>query len=287
MKDNRFKLTAVLALALLAAGVALGAAAGRFQATKPAGAGGANDVGNNLGIDCDLLLTNVIGRWQQTDGLTADIQWQVNLVGHPLKGVGQYTQTGRGTLQRHGILLKGGDPAAPMILQQAVLASQPILWTQWQSTIEQAASMVRLDQITMAHPEMPRAGIAHLIWRLQHAYQFDQAERIVEGKRQFLLLHGSRRGARPEPDSLVWFLGEDADRVSLLLDAASGFPHHIEWQSVESSRPKTLVTIKLVNVRAGVSTNEQLLAPKTFVTDAQDQTQVYLQAISAKAGGPN
>ena len=287
MKDNRFKLTAVLALALLAAGVALGAAAGRFRTTSQNGAGGAIDVGNQLGIDCDLLLTNVIRRWQQTDGLTADIQWQINLVGHPLQGIGQYTQTGRGTLQRHGILLKGGNPAQPMVLQQAVLASQPILWTQWQSSIEQSASMVRLDEVAMARPELPRAGIAHLIWRLQHAYQFDQAQRIVEGNRQFLLIHGRRRGERPEPDSLVWFLGNDADRVSLLLDAASGFPHRIEWQSIEHGELKPLVTIKLVNVQAGVASNEQLLAPKTFVPDAKDQTQAYLQAIDAEAGGAN
>ncbi|QDU74704.1 hypothetical protein Pan97_17170 [Bremerella volcania] len=287
MKDNRFKLTGLIAVALLAVGVGLGYAAQRFHDSNASGigAGGSAPPENRLGLDIDLLLMNVVTRWQQADALTADVNWQVHLFEHTLQGIGEYTQSGRGPLQRHGVILKSTDPAAPMFFQQAVLASEPVVWTQWKTSLDESASMVRLDDLAHAHPQMPRAGIAHLIWRLQQSYAFTSIEPVMQGERQLLLVRGTKRRDAENDEGLLPFLDQQANGASLLLDAASGFPHRIQWESVESNRRTPLVTVDLIRVRAGVSPNSQLLSPTTIVPDATDQTEAYQMAVTSGAGG--
>ncbi|MEW4562390.1 hypothetical protein AB1K70_07685 [Bremerella sp. JC770] len=287
MKDNRFKLTGLIAVALLAIGVGLGYASQRFQDSSASryGAGESTTPAARLGLDVDLLLSNVVTRWQQVDGLTADVNWQVHLFQHTLEGIGEYTQTGRGPLQRHGVILKSTDPAAPMFFQQAVLASQSVVWTQWKSSVEESASTVRIEDLAHAHPEMPRAGIAHLIWRMQRSYEFTSIEQVVQGKRQLLLVRGTKRTDSENSVAMLPFMDEKANGASLLLDAASGFPHRIQWESVESTHRRPLVTVDLIRVREGVSPNRQLLSPTTIVPDATDQTQAYQMAVRSGAGG--
>lgn len=287
MKDNRFKLTALIAVALLAVGVGLGYASQRFHGSNASeiGAGGSATSNGPLGLDIDLLLNNVVTRWQQVDGLTADVSWQVHLFNHTLQGTGEYTQSGRGPAQRHGIILQGTDPAAPVFFQQAMLASESVVWTQWKSSVEESASMVRLDDLAHAHPQMPRAGIAHLIWRMQQSYTFTSIEQVVQGQRQLLLVRGTKKGDASNEAALLPFLNEQANGASLLLDAASGFPHRIQWESVEPTQRKPLVTVDLIRVRGGVSHNSDLLSPKTIVPDATDQTEAYQMAVMSGAGG--
>jgi len=287
MKDNRFKLTALITVALLAVGVGLGYASQRFHDSNASriGAGGAPNSGNRLGMDIDLLLGNVIARWQQVDALTADVNWQVHLFEHTLQGIGEYTQTGRGTAQRHGVILQAADPAAPMFFQQAILATESVVWTQWKTSVEESASMVRLDDLAGAHPKMPRAGIAHLIWRMRQSYQFTSIEQVVRGDRQLLLVRGTRKTDANQAQAVLPFFNEKAEGVSLLLDAASGFPHRIQWESIDASRRKPLVTVDLIRVRGGVSSNTELLSPRTIVPDATDQTESYRTAVASGAGG--
>lgn len=287
MKDNRFKLTALIAVALLAVGVGLGYASQRLRALdgQRLGAGGSPSASNALGLDVDLLLQNVIQRWQQVDGLTADVKWEVHLFGHNLQGIGQYTQTGQGSRQRHGIVLQGGDESSPVYFQQAILASEPVVWSQWQTSVEQSASMVRLNEIAAYEKSMPRAGIAHIVWRLSQAYSFDGVKHIVQGDRQFLLVQGTKRTDWAEGSELLPFLNQDANGASLLLDAASGFPYRIQWEAVTKDRREPLVTVQLLKVRSGVSKNQQLLAPRTIVPDAKDQTESYRMAVMSGAGG--
>ncbi|PQO29210.1 hypothetical protein C5Y96_15805 [Blastopirellula marina] len=287
MKDNRFKLTGLIAVALLAVGVGLGYAAQHFHDSNASGlgAGGSAASENRLGLDIDLLLSNVVARWKQVDGLTADINWQVHLFDHTLQGVGEYTQSGRGSSQRHGIILKGADPAAPMFFQQAVLASESVVWTQWKTSVDESASMVRLNDLAQANQEMPRAGIAHLIWRLQQSYAFTSIEHVVQGERQLLLVRGTKKVDAQNNAELLPFIYEQANGASLLLDAASGFPHRIQWESVGHKQRKPLVTIDLIHVRNGVSPNSDLLSPTTIVPDAIDQTEAYQMAVMSGAGG--
>lgn len=287
MKDNRFKLTGLIAVALLAVGVGLGYASQQFHGSNASGigAGGSTAADNRLGLDIDLLLDNVITRWKQVDGLTADINWQVQLFDHKLQGIGEYTQSGRGSLQRHGIILKSTDAAAPMFCQQAVLASEAVVWTQWKTSVEESASMVRLDQLANGHQEMPRAGIAHLIWRMQQSYTFNSIEQVIQGDRQLLLVRGTKKVNTENKPELFPFFNEQAGGASLLLDAASGFPHRIQWESIEHKQRKPLVTVDLIHVRGGVSPNVDLLSPKTIVPDATDQTEAYQMAVMSGAGG--
>lgn len=287
MKDNRFKLTGLFAVALLAIGVGLGYASQRFHDSNASGigAGGQAASENKLGLDINLLLDNVVARWQQVDGLTADVNWQVHLFQHTLEGIGEYTQSGRGPLQRHGVILKCTDPAAPMFFQQAVLASEPVVWSQWKTSVEESASMVRLNDLAQAHHDMPRAGIAHLIWRMQQSYEFTSIEQVVQGKRQLLLVRGTKKVDANHQAALIPFLSEQAGGASLLLDAASGFPHRIQWESIDATQRKPLVTVDLLRVRDGVSNNSQLLSPTTIVPDAVDQTEAYQMAVMTGAGG--
>ncbi|MBA2115843.1 hypothetical protein [Bremerella alba] len=284
MKDNRFKLTALIAVALLAVGVGLGYASQRLRDSSASGVGAGDNAtsGNQLGLDIDLLLKNVVDRWQQVDALTADVNWQVHLFGHTLQGIGEYTQSGRGPAQRHGVILKSTSSVAPMFFQQAVLASEAVVWTQWKTNVEESASMVRLDDLAPAHQKMPRAGIAHLIWRMQKSYQFTSIENVVQGQRQLLLVRGSKKG---DAAALFPFLRQQPNGVSLLLDAGSGFPHRIQWESIEPTQRKPLVTVELVRVRGNVSPNSELLSPRTIVPDATDQTEAYRMAVMAGAGG--
>lgn len=287
MKDNRFKLTGLIAVALLAVGVGLGYASQRFHASSASGhgAGGKATSENRLGLDIDLLLSNVVTRWQQVDGLTADIQWQVQLLGQNLQGIGEYTQTGRGASQRHGVILKGTDPEAPLFFQQAMLASESVVWSQWKTSVEESATMVRLSNLAQTHQGMPRAGIAHLIWRMQQNYKFTSVEQVVQGERQLLLVRGTKKEDAHHQVHLLPFLSEQANGISLLLDAASGFPHRIQWESIESAQRTPLVTVDLIRVRSGVSPNGDLLSPTTIVPDATDQTEAYRMAVMAGAGG--
>lgn len=287
MKDNRFKLTALIAVALLAVGVGLGYASQRLRDSNASGigAGGTAASGNRLGLDIDLLLKNVVTRWQQVDGLTADVRWQVHLFQHTLQGIGEYTQSGSGPMQRHGVILQSTDPASPMFFQQAVLASEPVVWSQWKTSVEESASMVRLKDLANTHDEMPRAGIAHLIWRMQQSYEFTSVEQVMQGPRQLLLVRGAKRAGAKNRPPIIPFLNEQANGASLLLDAASGFPHRIQWESIKPNQRKPLVTVDLIRVRDGVSPNSQLLSPTTIVPDAIDQTEAYQMAVMAGAGG--
>ncbi|GAA4424109.1 hypothetical protein GCM10023155_09740 [Bremerella cremea] len=286
MKDNRFKLTAFLAVALLAAGVAVGAASQSLkQSNREVSRAGGALRSSRLEGDIDLLLQNVVDRWYRTDGITADVNWQVKLFGQSWGGNGQYTQTGVGAMQRHGIILQGTDPVAPIYFQQAILASEPLLWTQWRTKIDESASMVRLNQVVSSEQTMPRAGIAHLMWRMTQCYHFDTVDRVVQGDRQFLLIRGTKQGGETHEACALPFLDRGANGATLLLDAASGFPHRIQWEAVTSKGRETLVNVELVNVRAGVSSNEDLLAPKTIVPDAVDQTESYRMAVLSGAGG--
>ncbi len=286
MKDNRFKLTGLIAVALLAVGVGLGYAAQQFHGSNASGngAGQSGTSANQLGLDIDLLLDNVVTRWQQVDGLTADVKWQVHLFDHILHGTGEYTQSGSGTLQRHGVLLKNTDPVAPMLFQQVVLASEAVVWTQWKTSVEESASMVRLDELAGIHKDMPKAGIAHLIWRLQQSYSFTSIERVVQADRQLLLVQGVQKKTADHQPAILPFLNE-ANGISLLLDASSGFPHRIQWEKIQSTQRKPMVTIDLIHVRGGVSPNRDLLSPTTMVPDAQDQTEAYQMAVMSGAGG--
>ena len=286
MKDNRFKLTGLIAVALLAVGVGLGYAAQQFHDSSASknGAGGSTTSGNPLGLDIDLLLDNVVTRWQEVDGLTADVHWQVHLFDHTLHGVGEYTQSGSGTLQRHGVVLKNSDSVAPIFFQQVVLASEAVVWTQWKTAVEESASMVRLNELAGIHHDMPRAGIAHLIWRMQQRYTFTSIERVVQGDRQLLLVQGTEKKDGDAQPSLLPFLNE-ANGVSLLLDASSGFPHRIQWETIQPTQRKPMVTVDLIRVRGGVSPNRDLLSPTTIVPDATDQTEAYQMAVSSGAGG--
>ena len=286
MKDNRFKLTALIAVALLAVGVGLGYASQQFRDSNASGVGaGGSAADNRLGLDIELLLDNVVTRWQQVDGLTADVSWEVHLFEHTLKGIGEYTQTGRGTSQRHGVILQSTDVHAPMFFQQAVLASESVVWTQWKTSVEESASMVRLNDLAQTHQGMPRAGIAHLVWRMQQSYTFTSIEKVVQGQRQLLLVRGTKKVDPNNQVPLLPFLDKQVEGASLLLDAASGFPHRIQWESIEHDQRKPIVTVDLIRVRSGVSANGQLLSPTTIVPDATDQTEAYRMAVMSGAGG--
>lgn len=301
MKANRFTLTAFLALALLAAGVGLGAAAQWFQEnTAHASAAPAVDslgeIGQVAGLDLDLLLNNVVDRWQLQESLTADVRWKVHLFGATISGAGEYTQSGRGAAQRHGLYLSADDPQFPMTLRQAVLSREPVLWTQWRSTLEESATMVRLADIKAAAQrrtessgrEMPTAGIAHLIWRLRQAYDFQTARHIVVGQRQLLLVQGVAKNNSAKEMVVLPFLDRKADGTSLLLDAATGFPYRIQWEAVESkdmgsARRCPLVTVDLFHVRLESSANPELLQPNTVVPNATDETEGYRMGVLGDA----
>lgn len=287
MKDNRFKLTAIVAIALLAVGVGLGAASQRFrgEATSTSRAGGGSESQNPLQLDIPQLLANVIQRWQQQDGLTADVEWQINLFDQTIRGNGEYTQTGRGRSQRHGLSLHGADTASSIHLQQAVLSTAPVLWTQWKTNIEESASMIRLNEVTSVDPSMPRAGIAHLIWRLQNTYDFHTVQHIRQGDKLFLLLQGTKKDDTQQGTNLLPFLKSEADGISILLDASTGFPHRLQWETVRDSKRETIVRVDLLRIRGQVSTNLELLQPKTMVPDAKDQTETYRLAVTPGAGG--
>ncbi|RCS41276.1 hypothetical protein DTL42_22175 [Bremerella cremea] len=287
MKDNRFKLTAIAAIALLAVGVGLGAASQRFrgEANPTSRAGGGSESQNPLHLNIPQLLANVIQRWQQQDGLTADVVWQVDLFGQTIHGTGEYTQTGRGRSQRHGLSLRGADSASSIQLQQAVLSTAPVLWTQWKTNIEESASMIRLNEITSVDPNMPRAGIAHLIWRLQNTYDFNTVQHIRQGEKLFLLLQGIKKAGKEQEMNLLPFLKSEADGISILLDASTGFPHRLQWETLHDSRRVPIVKVDLIHIRGQVSANTELLQPKTIVPDAKDQTETYRLAVSSGAGG--
>lgn len=301
MKANRFKLTALFAVALLAAGVGLGAAAQHLQEEGPGPASDApTHTGDDLGLDLELLLDNITDRWQQQDQLTAQVRWQVQLFGSTISGAGEYTQAGRGSAQRHGLLLTADDPQFPMTLQQAVLSREPILWTQWRSSLEQSATMIRLADVAAASRkhsagrEMPTAGLAHLIWRLRQAYDFQTARHVVYGQRQLLLVQGVARTDASAEVNVLPFLDRRAEGASILLDATTGFPHRIQWEAIEekpdatpshnsgkrsSGKRSPIVTVDLFQVRLEDSANADLLQPKTVVPDATDETSAYRTAV--------
>lgn len=287
MKDNRFKLTAIVAIALLAVGVGLGAASQRFrEGTNPGSrAGGDREMASDHQLDIQQLMVNVIDRWQQQDGLSADITWQIDLFGQTISGTGEYTQIGRGRSQRHGLALRGHDSASSIELQQALLASAPVLWTQWRTSIEQSASMIRLNEITSVDSDMPRAGIAHLIWRLQNTYDLNQIRQIRQGDRQFLLVQGTKKKSVHHEMEVMPFLDSEAGGISILIDASTGFPHRMQWENFNGMQRKAIVTVDLLRVVGKVSDNPELLQPKTIVPDAKDQTENYRMAIMPGAGG--
>ncbi|WP_146118442.1 hypothetical protein [Blastopirellula marina] len=276
-----------MAVALLAVGVGFGAASQRFRAegNQASRAGGDSESKNPLHLDIPRLLANVIDRWQQQDGLTADIQWQIDLFGQTIRGTGEYTQTGRGRSQRHGLSLQGDATAASIQLQQAVLSSAPVLWTQWRTNIDESASMIRLNEIASAEPNMPRAGIAHLIWRLQQTYDLDQVRHYQQSDKQFLLLQGTKKGGVTHDTPILPFLGTEAGGISILLDASTGFPHRLQWEKLNGKRRDPIVTVDLLHVTGKVSENPELLQPKTIVPDAKDQTETYRLAVTTGAGG--
>ena len=287
MKDNRFKLTAFLTLALLAVGVGLGTASQRMkhrggESSRAGGPYAEKDVAN---IDIDRFLASIVQRWQQQDGLTADVVWQIEMFGQTIRGTGEYTQSGQGYRQRHGLVLQGEDPKSPILLQQAVLASSPVLWTQWKTSIDESASTIRLSELTSANPQMPQAGLAHLLWRLQTAYDFDHAERIMVEDREFLVVRGTKKGGLQPDSNVLPFLDANANGISLWFDASTGFPHRMKWESIEKDRRAAVVTVSLQRVRGTVSANTALLQPKKFVPDAKDQTEAYRLAVLPGAGG--
>lgn len=287
MKDNRFKLTAFLTLALLAVGVGLGAASQRMHKHEEenARAGGPGFEKEAARIDIDRFLSSIVQRWQQQEGLTADVVWQIEMFGQTIRGTGEYTQSGQGHQQRHGLVLHGDDPKSPILLQQAVLASSPVLWTQWKTSIDESASTIRLSELTSANPQMPRAGLAHLLWRLQTSYHFDHAERVMRNEREFLLVRGTRKGGLNPENNLFPFLDANANGISLWFDASTGFPHRLKWESIEQNRRVDVVTVDLLRVRGMVSSNTALLQPKKIVPDAKDQTESYRLAVLPGAGG--
>ncbi len=288
MKDNRFKLTATVAIALLAVGVGWGAASQRYRGEDhpSSRAGGDSTSKNPRHLDIQRLLANVIDRWQQQDGLTADIEWQIELFGQTIRGTGEYTQTGQGRSQRHGLSLQADASASSIQLQQAVLSSAPVLWTQWRTNIEESASMIRLNEITSVTPHMPRAGIAHLLWRLQRTYDMDRVRHIQQGDKQFLLIQGTKKGDVRQEMNILPFLNSDARGISILMDASTGFPHRLQWENLNGTRRQAIVTVDLLRVVGKVSDNPELLHPKTIVPDAKDQTETYRLAVTAGAGGP-
>lgn len=287
MKDNRFKLTAFLTLALLAVGVGLGAASQRMhhRDDESSEAGGPRRNNQTTNIDIDRFLASIVQRWQQQDGLTADVVWQIEMFGQTIRGTGEYTQTGQGARQRHGLVLQGEDPKSPVFLQQTVLASSPVLWTQWKTSIDESASTIRLSELTAANPQMPPAGLAHLLWRLRNSYDFDYAQRVMQNDREFLLVRGTKKGGQRPEDDVLPFLDANANGLSLWFDASTGFPHRMKWESIEKDRRSPVVTVDLLHVRGSVSANTALLQPKRIVPGAKDQTEAYRLAVLPGAGG--
>ncbi len=290
MKANRRNLSAVFALALLAAGVGLGAAAQQFQA-QPAPSSSAADQGLKSPYtpqQLERLLENITAKWQTHDGLSANLQWEVRLFGQTLRGAGEYAQVAQGANQRHGLRLYALEPTLPLSVQQAVLGPNRVLWTQWRTTLDEAASTVRLNDVATAgqgitsdgglNTQMPLVGIAHLVWRLNHGYQFDTAGYVAYRGQSGLLVRGESRLTTAPP--LLPFLDENVRGVSLVLNTETGFPLRIQWEKIDDNRARqVVVAVDFQDVRFEADRHSPLLQPKKVVPGAKDETQRYIEAI--------
>jgi len=311
MKDNRFKLTALVALALLAVGVGLGAAGHRFRSTPNTNSAPAIESSQweTYSLDIEGALSSMIHRWSHEDQLSADVRWQVRLFDQTLSGTGRYVQQGRGAHQRHGLEMATTSPQLPFSMRQTLLADDATLLTQWDTSLEQSASMIRLGEVDrrlqLTSSQSPGAdqfvyaGLAHFLWRMRLAYQFDRAQKRNTGDRAMIVLHGKRRNdGQKQGDQLLHFLENDANAIAIYVDAKTGFPHRMVWgkrsgkQDNLEVEPQLLVD--LFNVGYQSSDHSDLLKPTTGGVNSVDATEDYLLAILRDLGedripqsGPN